>query len=381
MGRRVEDVRMKLTLQVQLLPDAEQVAKLEATMRAFNAAADWLAGEAFALHSANKIALQQTHYATLRERFGLSSQMAVRCIAQTCEAYKRDKDVRPHFKPFASIPYDERLMSFKGIDRVSLLTTEGRIVMPFVMGSYQRERFTYAKGQCDLVRRSDGLWFLLLTIDLPENTPLPTSDFIGVDLGVVNIATTSDGSVQSGDGIEACRVRYSEHRRALQSKASELRKEKKRPLSIRRVLRRISKKEARFRADTNHCISKKIVVDAKDTNRGVALEELTHIRERTRFRRSQRARMSGWSFAQLRTFIAYKAKLLGVILKIVDPRNTSRECAECAYISKANRTSQAAFLCQECGHADNADRNAARNIRQRAIVNMPIVSEMLQRAA
>jgi len=102
MGRRVEDVRMKLTLQVQLLPDAEQVAKLEATMRAFNAAADWLAGEAFALHSANKIALQQTHYATLRERFGLSSQMAVRCIAQTCEAYKRDKDVRPHFKPFAS---------------------------------------------------------------------------------------------------------------------------------------------------------------------------------------------------------------------------------------------------------------------------------------
>lgn len=91
-------------------------------MRAFNAAADWLAGEAFARKTANKIALQKLFYRALRERFGLSAQMAVRCIAQVCEAYKRDKTKRPHFRPFAAIPYDQRLMSFKGVDRVSLLT-------------------------------------------------------------------------------------------------------------------------------------------------------------------------------------------------------------------------------------------------------------------
>ena len=81
---------MQLTLQTQLFPDAEQARKLAATISAFNAAANWLAGEALALRSANKVKLQQLHYPTLRERFGLSSQMAVRCIAEVCGAYRRD---------------------------------------------------------------------------------------------------------------------------------------------------------------------------------------------------------------------------------------------------------------------------------------------------
>lgn len=149
---------MKLTLQTQLLPTPQQALALEATMRAFNAAADWLAGGVWP-KDCQQIALQKHYYATLRERFGLSAQMAVRCIAQVCEAYKRDKGKRPHFRPFASIPYDQRLMSFKGPDRVSLLTLFGRIIMPVIMGKYQQERFTNAKGQCDLVRRKDGKWF------------------------------------------------------------------------------------------------------------------------------------------------------------------------------------------------------------------------------
>ncbi len=363
-----------MTLQVRLLPDAEQIAKIEATMRAFNEAADWLAGEAFVLRCANKIALQKTHYAQLRERFGLSAQMAVRCIAQTCEAYKRDKDVRPHFRLFASVPYDQRLMSFKGVDRVSLLTMEGRIVVPFIMGKYQRERFTAAKGQCDLVRRRDGMWFLLVCIDLPEKTKLPVTDFVGVDFGVVNIVTTSDGEAHSGEHVERCRTRYAERRRNLQVEAAKQKQDGKRPKNVRRALRRTSGKEAAFRRDVNHCISKKIVATAKDTARGIALEDLTHIRERTRFRAAQRARMIGWSFAQLRAYIAYKALLGGVDLRIVDPRNTSRECSDCGHIAKENRPSQAEFRCVCCGHRDNADVNAARNIRARAAVNPPMVS-------
>src|SRR5688572_4844754 len=189
---------MKLTLQTQLFPSQDQAEALEATLRAFNAAADWLAGEAFAAKVANKIALQKTHYTALRERFGLSAQMAVRCIAQVCEAYKRDKTKRPRFRPFASMPFDQRMMSFKGVDRVSLLALTGRIIVPMIMGRYQAERFTAAKGQCDLVRRRDGKWFLLVTVDLPDGTKTPTTDFLGVDLGVVNIAATSDGDLHSG---------------------------------------------------------------------------------------------------------------------------------------------------------------------------------------
>ena len=106
--------------------------------------------------------------------------MAIRCIAQVCEAYGRDKSIRPRLKKYASIPYDQRMMSFKGVDRVSLLTLEGRIKVPVVMGKYQSERFDGKHGQCDLVRRNDGKWFLLVTVEAPDGEPIASTDFIGV---------------------------------------------------------------------------------------------------------------------------------------------------------------------------------------------------------
>ncbi len=371
---------MKLTLQTQLLPTPQQALALEATMRAFNAAADWLAGEAFGRKTANKIALQKHHYATLRERFGLSAQMAVRCIAQVCEAYKRDKGKRPHFRPFASIPYDQRLMSFKGPDRVSLLTLSGRIIMPVIMGKYQQERFTNAKGQSDLVRRKDGKWFLLVTVDLPNGTKTPTTDFLGVDLGVANLATDSDGQRYSGDTVEAVRTRQHALRRGLQKAAAGKKRRGFRPKNIRRQLKRLSGKERRFRSNENHRIAKSLVAKAKGTERGIALEDLKGIRARTRFRKAQRAKMGGWAFHQLRTFIEYKAKLSGVDVVLVSPAYTSQTCAACGHTAKANRRSQAEFRCVACGHTDHADVNAARNIRSIAMagVNRPKVSEQHQ---
>jgi putative transposase len=372
-------VNMKLALQTQLFPSRDQAKALEATMRAFNAGADWLSGEAFAARVANKIALQKTHYAALRERFGLSAQMAVRCIAQVCEAYKRDKTKRPHFRALASMPFDQRMMSFKGVDRVSLLTLTGRVIVPMIMGKYQVERFTAAKGQCDLVRRRDGKWFLLVTVDLPDGSKTPTTDFLGVDLGVVNIAATSDGDMHSGDDIEACRQRYATTRRSLQKAAAGRKRRGLRPKNIRRKLKRQSGREARFRRDVNHCISKALVATAKDTGRGIALEDLKGIRDRIRLRKRQRARVHGWSFFQLRSFIAYKAQLAGVDVLAVCPRDTSRTCNCCGVVDKANRATQAEFRCRHCGHEAHADINASRNIRDKAKVMWPEVSQALVR--
>ena len=101
------------------------------------------------------------------------------------------------------------------------------------------------------------------------------------------------------------------------------------------------------------------------------LEDLTHIRRRMTVRRKQRARQHNWSFGQLRSFIAYKAKLAGVPVVFVDPRNTSRTCNRCGFVSKRNRTSQAEFSCIRCGHQAHADLNAARNLAVRGFVSAP----------
>ena len=150
------------------------------------------------------------------------------------------------------MPHDQRTMSFKGLDRVSLLTLEGRVVVPVVMGKYQAERFTNAKGQADLVLRFDGKWFLLVTVDIPDEAPILATDFIGVDLGLANIATTSDGERQTGKPVEDVRRKHNLQRKRLQRLGTKGAKKK---------LRRTSKKEARFRKHENHCISKKIVAD------------------------------------------------------------------------------------------------------------------------
>jgi putative transposase len=260
---------VKLTLQTQLLPDGDQVVEtqdfaslLSATMRAFNAAADWLAGEAFRLRTANKVELQQLYYDQLRDDFGISAQMAIRCIAQVCEAYSRDKSIRPRFKKYASIPYDQRLMTFKGIDHVSLLTLEGRTIVPVVMGKYQSERFNGKHGQGDLVKRKDGKWFLLVTIKTPEAVPEPSTDFIGVDFGVVNLAVDSDGEMHQGDDVERTRQHYVKVKRSLQRKAAKQKRGGKRPLNAKRKLKALSGRERRFKADTNHTIAKKIALES-----------------------------------------------------------------------------------------------------------------------
>ena len=82
-------------------------------------------------------------------------------------------------------------------------------------------------------------------------------------------------------------------------------------------------------ANVNHVISKRIVAKAKDTGFGIALEELKGIRERVTVRKASRRQQASWAFADLRAKITYKAQLAGVPMVLIDPRNTSRECAAC----------------------------------------------------
>jgi putative transposase len=126
-------------------------------------------------------------------------------------------------------------------------------------------------------------------------------------------------------------------------------------------------------ASVNHRISKQIVAEAQRTKRAIALEDLKGIRSRVRARKLQRATLHSWSFAQLRSFLEYKAKMAGVRIVLVDPRNSSRTCPCCGHCAKENRPNQATFLCQRCGLAGLADLIAAVNIRVRgwAVVSQP----------
>ena len=146
-----------VTEMLKLAPSPGQANALLATMRACNAAATRAADVAFEHRTANKIRLQPIVYGELRKEFGLSSQMAVRAISKACDAYKRDKKIQPTFRPLGAIAYDQRILSWKGRDRVSILTLGGRIIIPVVyQGRWLDAAGTTLRGAADLIYR-DGL--------------------------------------------------------------------------------------------------------------------------------------------------------------------------------------------------------------------------------
>ena len=352
---------MKLVAAVKLLPTREQAAVLKATLQRCNEACTAIAAKGFATDTFRQFDLHKANYASARIDFELTAQAAVRCIAKVADAFKVNRKVAPVFRADAAQPYDERILSFKGDDAISIWTLEGRMKLNFVAGQKQRDLLAFRKGESDLcfVR---GKWILACTCDIPETDKFKASDWIGVDLGIVSIAATSDGKIYTGAAIERVRSKLNKRRKGLQSCGTK---------AAKRRLVKLSGKQARFQKHTNHCISKALVIDAERTGRGLALEELTHIRTRVTARRKHRNRLSNWSFGQLRAFLSYKALRAGVPVAFVDPRYTSKACAECGSIDNRNRPNQATFSCVSCGHENHADLNGARNIRARAVVNQP----------
>src|SRR5438128_4311552 len=161
---------MKQTMLLKLHPTTEQRQALLDTMHAFNQAATYVAEIAFAEKTANTFELQKLVYGELRTTYKLAAQLAIRCISKASEAYKRDKSIQPHFRPEGAIVYDPRVMSFKGLNAVSLLTLSGRVLVPFRVGDYQASRLGAIKGQADLLYRH-GVFYLAVTLDVPTPTP------------------------------------------------------------------------------------------------------------------------------------------------------------------------------------------------------------------
>lgn len=181
---------MNVTLLITLQPSADQATALLKTMERYNAACDAVAVIAFREHTANKVRLQKMIYSHIRSTFGLSAQMAVRAISKAAEGYKRDKSVVPTFRPHGTMTYDPRILSWKGLDRVSILTLEGRQIIPIVMDGYHRARVDRIRRQADLIYR-DGTFYLAAVVDVPDPPRIPPNDWLGANL-FVNIVSDSE---------------------------------------------------------------------------------------------------------------------------------------------------------------------------------------------
>ena len=333
------------------------------TLETANACANWLSHEAWEREVFAQYSLHKLLYYEARERFPLSAQVVVRLFAKVADAYKLDKKCERRFAKHGAISYDSRILSFAK-DSVNIWTLEGRQRVIYSAGGRQTQQLLSQQGESDLIYHR-GKFYLASTCNIESPTPPEVDDFLGIDMGIVQIASDSTGESFSGSEVNNVRYRHRKLRSQLQQAQSK---------SAKRHLKKLAGKEFRFAQNVNHSIAKKIVEKAKRTGIGIAIENLKGIRTRIRARKSQRTILHSWAFAQLGQFLRYKSEIAGVVLVEVDPRNTSRECSECGHIDKANRPSQSKFRCQSCNYTANADYNAALNIRDRAKVNRPIAA-------
>lgn len=75
----------------------------------------------------------------------------------------------------------------------------------------------------------------------------------------------------------------------------------------------------------------------------------------------------GKAWGKTGEYLKYKAKAAGKLVVEVPAQYSSQTCSRCGCVDKANRRTQAVFGCVRCGHTENADRNAAKVIRDRGV--------------
>jgi len=339
---------MKLTLKIKLMPTDEQANLLLNTMKEANSVCNAISDVAWYKRIFNNFKLHHEIYHTYKAKFKISSQVLVRCIAKVADAYKLDKKVKREFRPLGSIGYDSRIMTYKPNNIVSLWVIGGRVKIPFVC--HNPKYIPYIKGEADLVFKK-GKFYLFQTVDVPEEDIEDVEEFIGVDMGLLEIAALSNGKSFNSKKLNDYREKRQKVRSSLQRKGTK---------GSKKVLKRLSGKERTTSTIINHTISKQIVELAKSEGKGIAIEDLKGIRFSSNNKGKKfRTRVGKWNFNQLRSFLTYKSLLNGVKLTVVPPAYTSKTCSNCFHIGI--RQGQK-FTCKNCNSMFDADENAAKNI-------------------
>ncbi|NYZ74409.1 IS200/IS605 family element transposase accessory protein TnpB [Candidatus Micrarchaeota archaeon] len=328
---------------------------------------------------ANRISSWKTlHEKTYRKIRGFSmlpSQLCCKAIKLALETKRGCRNRKVDFRRELSIQYDHRSYSFDFSGRCSLATINGRLRLDLRVPEYYAKTYGDWEVRGAALCRSGKDLFLNVIVakDLPAPAIGASSRTIGIDLGINNLAATSDGRFFKGVNNHIARLQGLRSR--LQSKGTK---------SAKRHLKNLSGRQKRFMRSINHEVSRRIVsrINSGDM---IVMENLHGIRSRRRGKVLNRL-LSGWSFFQLRQLIEYKALRKGAIFVTVPAHYSSRECSRC-HESRTERPGNAGFFhCLNCGYSCNADLNASFNLRDRAdaarnvlglFVNQPIVGDSI----
>ena len=354
---------MQRTVRLTLHPTLEQAQALSGTLIQFTAAFNHICAYGWTHTEKNGVALHHaTYYAEKAACPGLVSDLVIQARVKATEALKSAFALQKAGGPVscpsspACPPRYNVHTSMLSWDTqtVRLSTVVGRVSVPFTMPAYATRYAGLPVNTADLLQHADGRWWLHVVVTVEPPVIAQTQDVVGIDLGLAQPAVTSTNQFLGKKAWKATEGRYFRLRRRLQRCGTK---------SAKRHLRHLRHTQARFRRDCDHVLSTQLVQSVAPGGT-LVLENLTNIRQRVRAKRQTptKRRLHSWSFAQLTSFLTYKAEERGLTVAKVDPRHTSQTCSCCGHQARNNRRSQSRFVCRACGFELHADLNVARNI-------------------
>lgn len=322
-------------------------------------ALNWLSPIVFKMKELNSGKLQKQFYGTVRDKFQIPSQLTCSLFRQVTATYKTAKSnnrwkLAVYRKP--NVPVTYRRDFSRNKKGVTIFGKPVELIGPRVPKSGWKD---------SKIKRIGKQWYLILSheIDIPE--PKAKGCVVGVDFGVKRLMTATNSSNPKTFFFKGGRINHRRScirrtRAAVQSVGTK---------SSRRLLRRMSGNEAAVTDSLLHLAAKQLVSYAVSVGaQRIVVEDLSNIRDSSLKKgKDLRSKVHRWPYAQGQFFVQYKAAAQGIGFERVAPKNTSRGCPRCGHVSASNRKGLH-FKCGRCGHQDDADRNAAENIRLRSVV-------------
>ena len=362
--------QITITAKVQIAATDTDKVLLNKTMSVYCDACNYVSDYVFRTHDLKQFSLNKILYSTLREKFGLKSQMAQSVCKTVIARYKtilenQNEWIKPSFKkPQYDLVWNRDYSLTQNCFSVN--TLNGRVKLPYFaegMSKYFNHSI-YRFGTAKLVnKRGKYYLYIPVTYEVEESNISDICNVVGIDRGINFVVATYDSKHKSGfvsgKAIKQKRANYSRLRKELQMRHTP---------SSRRRLKAIGQRENRWMQDINHQVSKALATgNPKHTL--FVLEDLTGIRNATeRVKTKDRYVSVSWSFYDLEQKLIYKAKQNQSSVIKVDPRYTSQCCPACGHTEKSNRNKKIhLFTCKNCGYTSNDDRIGAMNLYRMGI--------------
>jgi len=247
----------------------------------------------------------------------------------------------------------------------------GRIKLPKLgWMRYRKSQDILGEASNVTVSESCGKWYVSVQTEREVDTPQhPSTSAVGMDWGVVNFVTLSDGKV-----VEQCQPlkKFLPKLAKLQRRMARKKKFSKNWRKAKACITKLHMKVANIRKDFVHKVSNDI-----SKNHVVVVIEDLQVKNISKSATKKVAQKSGLNRSildaspfELHRQLEYKTHWQGGLLVPVPPQNTSRKCPECGHVSADSRKSQAKFVCVECQFSAHADFVAAVNIREAGLASL-----------